>query len=112
MAVKKRRTATAKVKEATPTYTARSPRVARKRAKPAPRPRAKKASPGEALWDVFLGLTDDEQSAFVRRMFTDPHWREDIIDGLSIIEASKEPSIPLEDYIAAYEARAKNNRAK
>jgi hypothetical protein len=108
---------TTKVKEAAPAYSARSrqvPTKAKKRSTAPKRPSTakKQARQGEALWQFFQTLTGDEQGAFVRRLLQDRHWYEDIYDGISINEANKEPSRPLEEYTAEYLARPGNKRPK
>ena len=105
--VTKKRKATAKVAEAAPTYTARSRQVTTKQKKVAPagksRARIKKASPGEALWEMLQSLPEEEQSAFVKQMLKNPEWREDIMDICVVMARKGEPKRPFEEFIAELE---------
>lgn len=84
--VTKKRRATPKVAEAAPSYTA-----------------AKTGSLGEALWELFLKLPEDDEGAFFEKMLEDPQWREDISDTIIIIESRGEPTRPFDEYVAERE---------
>lgn len=97
---------TANAKEAASENAARSG-TTRSRKSP-----SKPGAIGEALWNFFSMLSKDEQSAFARRLLADPEWFEDIYDSISVIEADKEPSRPLDEYMAEYLAKDKKKRPK
>ena len=107
MGTKKRKAAAAKIAEAAPTYTARSRSVATKRGKTAARARTQKVSPGEALWDYFLQLSDEEQGAFIRRMLSTAEWREEIGDSLIVIESRGQPTRPIREFFAELDSERK-----
>ena len=100
-----RKQATPKVKEVAPKYTARS-RAETERRRP-PSPRVKKTAPGEALWQYFLTLSDEEQGAFIRSMLSTPEWREDLADSILIMESRDEPHRPIEEFYAELDAERK-----
>jgi hypothetical protein len=107
--VTKKRKGTAKVAEAAPTYTARSRRTTTK-TKKAARPYSARSGKtmtgalGEALWKMFQSLPDEDQSAFAQKMMNDPEWYEDIYDTIAMIQASKEPGRPFEEFEAELDA--------
>lgn len=100
--VTRKRKAPAKVAEAAPTYTARSRRVAAKPKKPAqgrrPGQRTKRSSPGEALWEYFLTLSEEEHGAFIMKMLEDADWREDIIDIAVMVARRNDPTDDYEEF--------------
>ena len=103
MATKKRKAAP-RVREAVPTYTARS--------SPTRPKKTKLNGAGDALWTLFNSLSEGDQGAFVRHLLDNPEWYEDICDGISIVQADKELGRPLEEYMAEYMARTKTKRTK
>jgi hypothetical protein len=83
MTTKKR--ATPKVAEAAPTYRATS-------AKTIP------GALGEALWEIFSKLSDEEQGAFIEKMLETPEWREDMMDICTVMQRRNDPTIPYEEF--------------
>ena len=53
---------------------------------------------GEVFWLAFQQLSEDDQGAFLRRLFEDPDWFEDIYDSIAIIQARKDPTRPFEEF--------------
>jgi hypothetical protein len=71
-------------------------------------------SPREAKAEVFLmafkGLTKKEKRIFIERLLKDKEFVEDLLDMAIIEKRRKEPSRPLEDYLA--EKRLETCRGK
>ena len=88
--VTKKRT-TRKVAEAAPTYTARS-RVRRSR------PTQKTGAQGEALWQVFLTLPENERVTFIEKMLQDGERREDIMDICVVMARLNDPKDDYEEF--------------
>jgi hypothetical protein len=95
---------TPRIAEAAPAYTARSGTTRRPRQTKG-NARAKKPSSGEALWQYFLTLPDEEQSAFVKSMLKSRAWREELGDSLTVFESTNERLMPIEQYWAERDRR-------
>jgi hypothetical protein len=86
----KKRNGTRRVKEAAPKYNAQSGK-------------AIPGAVGEALWQTFLKLSDEEQGAFIRKMLETREWREEIGDSIIVVESHDEPARPIEEFFAELE---------
>jgi hypothetical protein len=89
MATKKR--GAPKVAEAAPTYTPRSRVQSGKTDR-------KQGAQGEALWQVFLSLPEDERGAFIEKMLENRERREDMTDIWVVIQRRGEPTTPYEEF--------------
>jgi hypothetical protein len=68
-----------------------------------------KMSPTEAkaevFWMAFKGLTKKEKKIFIEKLLKDKEFVEDLLDMAIIEKRRKEPSRPLEDYLAERKSR-------
>lgn len=92
MAAKKRDLTATKLGEAKAEYRARPQRRKSRTAK-TPQPAL-----GEVFWLAFQQLSEDDQQVFIRRLFDDPDWFEDIYDSIMTFEAKKGRGRPYEKF--------------
>ena len=59
-----------------------------------------KEAKGEVFWMAFRSLTKKEKQSVIERLLKDKKFMEDLIDIAIIEHRRKEPSRPIEDYIA------------
>jgi len=59
-----------------------------------------KEAKAEVFWMAFKGLSKRERQFVIEKLLEDPEFREDLIDIAIIEQRRKEPSRPLEDYLA------------
>jgi len=61
----------------------------------------------EVFWIAFKGLPKKERESVVERLLKDKEFMEDLVDIAIIKQRRKEPSRPLEDYLAERKSRGK-----
>ena len=54
----------------------------------------------EVFWMAFKSLTKKEKQSVIERLLKDKEFMEDLIDMAIIEQRCKEPSRPIEDYLA------------
>jgi hypothetical protein len=59
-----------------------------------------KESKGEVFWMAFRSLTKKERQSVIERLLKDKEFMEALIDMAIIEQRRKEPSRPIEDYLA------------
>lgn len=59
-----------------------------------------KEAKGEVFWMAFRSLTKKERQSVIERLLKDKEFMEDLIDMAIIEQRRKEPSRPIEDYLA------------
>ncbi len=59
-----------------------------------------KEAKGEVFWMAFMSLTKKERQSVIERLLKDKEFMEDLIDMAIIEQRRKEPSRPIEDYLA------------
>jgi hypothetical protein len=61
----------------------------------------------EIFWMAFRGLPKKEKQSVIERLLKDKEFMEDLIDLAILKQRRKEPSRPLEDYLAERKKRGK-----
>jgi hypothetical protein len=51
-------------------------------------------SMAEVSWTAFQSLSQEQQSAFLKKLLDDPEWYEEIADAVAMIETEGEPTRP------------------
>jgi len=59
-----------------------------------------KEAKAEVFWMAFKGLPKKERQSVIERLLKDTEFMEDLIDIAILEQRRKEPSRPLEDYLA------------
>ncbi len=59
----------------------------------------------EVFWMAFKGLPKKERESVIERLLKDKEFMEDLIDLATLRQRRKEPSRPLQDYLAERKTR-------
>lgn len=59
----------------------------------------------EVFWMAFKGLPKKERESVIERLLKDKEFMEDLIDLATLRQCRKEPSRPLQDYLAERKTR-------
>lgn len=66
-----------------------------------------KEATAREFWTAFRALSKTERGAVVEKLVADREFREDLVDIVLLEQRRREPSRPIEEYLAAKTRKAK-----